>query len=342
MKKRYLELDILRAMAIMGVLLIHISGRVIPSNNGMIEDIALFINQSSRFAVPVFLILSGWGLTISNSLKDGYLSFVRKRILKIVILYIIWSIIYYTATVNSFDVIDFIKRFILGSNYYHLYYVPLIIIFYLIYPWVLKIGKSNLGLIFILVITILSQEADIITGIDLFNNAKNIFNWIFFFALGSWLANDYDSKIEKLQKYRLIIIVLFITTLSAVFFESYLSINKIGKEMSTTSMRPSIIMLSVLFLTTFLSINWKDSFLIKPLLNLSTLAYGVYLSHALILSIFDKVYVKLGFSMESVLYIVTAFIVVLFMSILVTIVLNKIISVIGSKFQSNGSKLVNY
>ena len=46
MKKRYLELDILRAMAIMGVLLIHISGRVIPSNNGMIEDIALFINLS--------------------------------------------------------------------------------------------------------------------------------------------------------------------------------------------------------------------------------------------------------------------------------------------------------
>lgn len=345
MKKRYIELDVLRALSIIGVLLIHVSAQVILSKNGVtngvMNDIALFINQISRFAVPVFLVLSGWGLTMSNSLKHGYLSFVRKQISKIIILYTVWSVIYYVATVHSFSISKFIKNFILGSTFYHLYFVPLIIVFYLIYPLILKIGKSNLGLIFMLVITIFSQEVAIITGIGLLNNIRNIFNWIFFFTLGSWLANDYDSKVEKLQKFRSLIIVLFITTLSAVFFESSFLIDKVGINVATTSTRPSIILLSVLFIAIFLGIKWENNYFIQPLIKLATFSYGVYLSHAFFLTLFNKVYVKLGFSMESILYMPVAFIVVLAVSIFVTIGINKIIAIISDEFKNHNTLMLS-
>ncbi len=336
-KKRYIEFDVLRALAIIGVLLIHVSAQVLLSKNGMDNSIALFINQVSRFAVPVFLILSGWGLTMSNSLKNGYLLFLKKQILKIIVLYIIWNVIYYIATVHSFNILKFIKSFILGSTYYHLYFVPLIIVFYLIYPFILKIGKSNLGLLFMLVVTIFSQEIAMITGSGMLNDNRNIFNWIFFFTLGSWLAHDYDSKVEKLRKFRLPIIVLFITTLAAVFFESYFLIDKVGIKMAIASTRPSIILLSVLFLAIFLGIKWENSFFIQPLLNLATIAYGVYLSHALFLAVFNKVFMKLGFSMESILYMPVAFIFVLVVSIFVTIGINKIIDVISGEFKNHNT-----
>ena len=62
MSKRYEKFDILRAFAILAVVLIHITAPLATD-----EDIfSIVLNQVSRFAVPVFFILSGWGLTATG------------------------------------------------------------------------------------------------------------------------------------------------------------------------------------------------------------------------------------------------------------------------------------
>lgn len=321
MKKRYEELDVLRGMAIIGVILIHITSELIDAQ----DNLGLFINQAARFAVPVFLILSGLGLTLSNKINQGYFNFLWKQLSKIILLYFIWSVIYYTATSESYSILGFIKGFILGANYYHLYYVPIIIFLYFIYPLLLKLAKNIYGLATVLLVTVLSQLADILTGIEIFNNPLNVFNWVFYFALGIWLAHNFETKFKEIKRRKVLIAALFTTMLFLLLVESYFL-----KEI--TSMRPSVILYSVLFVLLVLSVNWKNNVFKNLILKLSGLSYGIYLSHAIVLTIYEKVYKELGFSWNSMLYIIITFIVVALLSIVLTVIGDKVMLVINNIF----------
>ena len=60
-------LDFLRDLAMLAVMLIHVTSTYIAAEShvtflGM--NLALFLNQASRFSVPLFLFLSGYSLGI--------------------------------------------------------------------------------------------------------------------------------------------------------------------------------------------------------------------------------------------------------------------------------------
>src|SRR5690606_26499776 len=118
---------------------------------------------------------------------------------KIIPLYLLWSIIYYIVSYETYSITDFLTGFVLG-HYYHLYYVPLIIFLYLVYPILKQCAKNFLGLLIVLFITILSHVADIVTGAEIFNNSLNIFNWLFYFVFGIWFAHNFEDKIKKLRE----------------------------------------------------------------------------------------------------------------------------------------------
>lgn len=115
------------------------------------------------------------------------------------------------------------------------------------------------------------------------------------------------------------------------FLESYLSINKLGVGITTTLMRPSIILLSVLFVLLILSIDWKDNLFKKITIKLSNLSYGIYLSHALVLEGYRYLHIKiLGTSINSCIYVIITFIIVMLLSILLTIIMNKLMDVLSN------------
>lgn len=332
MTKRYEEFDILRGLAIIGVILIHITSTTIDySTEEFSEGFAIFVNQLMRFAVPVFFFLSGFGLTVSNKLSDGYFQFLYKRLSKIIYLYLGWSIIYYAYTVDSISPMTFIKQTVLGSNYFHLYYVPLIIAFYLAFPALQKIGKSTLGLLIVLTVTVLSQIGTETLGIQLLNHESNIFNWAFYFVFGIWFAGNLTDKIIFIKNNKKVLVVSFSLVLTAVFLESYMLFDEIGKSGATTSMRPTIILLTILFVAMIISIDWKEGFFKKTVKRLSEWSYGIYLSHALVLAIYLNIFEKAGWDVGSVWYIITAFIVVTPISIAITIFVDWILAKIEGK-----------
>ncbi|WP_346890077.1 acyltransferase [Clostridium sp. UBA1056] len=327
MRKYYYKLDILRGIAIIGVLLIHITSILVSQQ----DVFSIFINQASRFAVPTFLFLSGLGITISNKLKRGYRNFLLKQMEKIIPLYSIYSLIYYLVKYRTFSILGFVKGFFLGRSYYHLYYVTLIFLLYSIYPIILKLVKKKYGILIALFITVLSQELGIFTGMNIFNNKLNIFNWIFYFSFGAWFADNFESKVDRIKKNKIEIFCIFIVSLVGVFLESYLSMNKLGVGMATTSMRPSIILLSVLFVLLILSIDWKDNLFKKITIKLSNLSYGIYLSHVLVLEGYRYLHIKiLGTSINSCIYVIITFIIVMLLSILLTIIMNKLMDVLSN------------
>src|SRR5690242_5000258 len=89
-------IDVLRLVSILAVLLIHTTTRTLEiSHYDLVNNLfTLFLNQASRFAVPLFFLISGFVLEVSNK-PIKYITFLKKRLGKIFIPYIFWSLIYY-------------------------------------------------------------------------------------------------------------------------------------------------------------------------------------------------------------------------------------------------------
>lgn len=341
MKQRLVELDILRGLAIIGVILIHISSPI-SNNIGDIfsaEAISIGLDQISRFAVPVFLFLSGFGLTVSNKAEQKYLTFLRLRISKIITLYLIWSMVYFLLLKQTLNPLLFVKDFLTGGAFYHLYYVPLIVLFYILYPLLLKIGRSNVGLMLVLMISILSQIGDLFVNASYLNSTLNFLNWIFYFVLGIWMANNFSDKLKKISSKKSLIVVAFAMVVIGIYAETYFTINELGKALATTTMRPSIIVYSVLFILVVFSFKWENKLVNKTLIMLSDKSYGIYLSHALVLSAYATLYTKLGLNLESLTFLISAFLIVTVTSIVITMLLDKSIASLKTKMKREEKKV---
>src|SRR5512140_4003907 len=94
----YHWVDLLRVLAIYLVVIIHTSGQLtnvwgkIPEAQWIIGDI---YGGVARIGVPLFFMLSGY-LLLPRSESLG--AFYRKRVLKIIIPFVAWSIIYISMT----------------------------------------------------------------------------------------------------------------------------------------------------------------------------------------------------------------------------------------------------
>ncbi|QXE01057.1 acyltransferase [Terribacillus sp. DMT04] len=333
MKSRIEEIDMMRGLAIIGVIFIHISSTTIDivDNESFLGGVTLLINQLTRFAVPVFLFLSGWGFANAYSKSFNFTSILYRRVSKILFLYLIWNLIYFVYSPGTLNPLTFMRNFILGTNFYHLYFVPLVIFLYLVFPLIFKLSKSNVGIFLFFLLTILSQIGDVLTNIETLNSPLNFLNWIFYFSAGIWLSDDFKQKVSFLKLHKNWISMMLILSILGVFFESYILIDELGKNIATTSMRPSIIIMSILFISFILCLKWENRIAKKILTKLSDWSYGIYLSHALILSILINIYQNVGFSMSNFYILFISFIIVASISILITNLLDKAIKRISIK-----------
>jgi len=140
-KSNYLfSIDGMRIIAILAVLLIHSTTTTLQLSKHDV-DIAIFpliLNQIARFAVPLFFLISGFVLELSCKNSFSLLSYLKKRAFKIILPFVVWSI-FYTLAGNNWDVASlfrfkFATSLIDGSASYHLYFVPTLLLLYLVFP----------------------------------------------------------------------------------------------------------------------------------------------------------------------------------------------------------------
>lgn len=144
-KAKIVELDILRAFAIMAVLVIHVSSNInleVPWGS-MTYPFYLMINKLSSYAVPLFILISG--LVLFYQYHDNWSprqtwSFYAKRIKYILIPYLIWAVFYflfYQTLRQSEPILDLpklLKQLPWGLTGYHLYFMVVIMQFYFVFP----------------------------------------------------------------------------------------------------------------------------------------------------------------------------------------------------------------
>lgn len=251
MKERIKSIDSLRGIAILAVVLIHTTTRTLEASGFNIASFswALFLNQISRFAVPLFFMLSGLVLELSYK-EENYWSFVKRRFSKIFIPYIFWSLFYYLIVYNrNHD--SLVKVFLTGNASYQLYFIPTLCIFYLLFPLLRKAYKiiSNK---YVLVLITISQLVFLyrdyyIKGYDFDDPVRIALMSYFFFIVGIVAARNMD-KINLLvgKTWRILPVVAGLSGLY-VFWEGRDRYLSTGNYLSYYSQwRPSTLVYTIL------------------------------------------------------------------------------------------------
>lgn len=128
-------IDLLRVISIFAVILIHTTTKTIQTTGGDLRLVpwTLFLNQSARFAVPLFFLISGFVLELSSQGDLNYWTYLKKRLSRIFIPYLVWSTVYYFFVYRD-NSLSFPSVLLSGAAAYQLYFIPALLVFYLIFP----------------------------------------------------------------------------------------------------------------------------------------------------------------------------------------------------------------
>ena len=169
--ERLIEFDVLRGIAIFGVILIHIIGASFHFwNKGSATwFIFLTLDQLFRFSVPLFVFISGYTLYSKYKEHFKYWEFYSKRAFRVLPWYFVWSLIIYLY-INFTVKPGFVnyptwKLILLGKVDYHLYFVSMIFQLYLLFPvflWLYKKFRSS----FVIVLFVLEVLLYLIFSLD--------------------------------------------------------------------------------------------------------------------------------------------------------------------------------
>jgi peptidoglycan/LPS O-acetylase OafA/YrhL len=297
-KSKLLELEIVRAFAILAVLTIHGTSEAtveIPVGS-LGQAFYLGINKLSNFAVPLFLLLSGIVLFYRYDGDWGWRQaavFYRKRIQQIVIPYLIWSLFYYIydrwmwgPQDSGFSWSEFISLLPWSDAAYHLYFIIIIAQFYVVFPLLMSLCTLfPLVRRYIWVVGLLIQGGFYsynhwIEPID--HMASLCTTYFLVFSVGASLGLGYENAAAWIKRHIGWLIPLALA--SGVSFmllfqieQKYeISIDGLWYEL-LFNLYPIAIACVFIWIGRLL-IAWK-SVLVKPLLSL-----GVYLVHPAVLT----------------------------------------------------------
>ncbi|TKI70155.1 hypothetical protein FC756_08615 [Lysinibacillus mangiferihumi] len=298
MHTRIQYMDSLRAIAILGVLLLHAATPYVV----LYDKIALFdwqtgivYNALSRWCVPIFLMISG-ALLLGRK-EESLRTFFKKRANKILLPFIAWSIIYYAwATYMwnpGYSLKEFLIMFFNNQIYYHLWYFYALIGIYLLAPvfniFVNHASKQMIA--YVVVLWILFYGGFRYYSYIVSNEFTLFFplsEYIGFFILGYYLATFELSKKWRVGIYMLGIVGALETILRTnVLTEQQGQFTSYAFSYSS----PNVIAMSIaLFVFVKYWVNRKvasGSYETSRIVKLiGQTSFGVYLVHAMIL---DKV-----------------------------------------------------
>lgn len=157
-KERLPQLDIFRAIAILGVLHVHATSYAagVQALDSPYYFILNFVNIFFKYGTPSFIFLSSFVLFYNyydRSLDRALVSrFYGKRLGYILVPYVIISSGYFILSqlVNGLlgqplmeHLSSFVRQLLTGSAYTHLYFVFISVQFYILFPFMLKLLQSS-------------------------------------------------------------------------------------------------------------------------------------------------------------------------------------------------------
>ncbi len=301
MKKRIDEIYVLRAMACLSVILVHLSAEpVVTLKRSYILSAFTLLNRAVQYTTPAFIFISAFLLFYIYKDKDfKYFSFLKKRLSTILIPYFIWTIIYYAYFIYkgyyTFSVSFFIKNLMLAKMCYHLYFILTITQFYLlfvVFRFLYKKYNPHLLVILSLIINVLFMKYIYFKYVDRF-----FMQYLFYFSFGCYVATNIDYFRGLLYKWKYVVFTMHggIIIYYSYQFYQYQTLKKSvnGYLVNMTWFVFSFLAILSLYLIGVM-ISKKSKFIFGICKQVSDASYYIYLSHPLILIISNGILNRLG------------------------------------------------
>lgn len=244
---------------------------------------ANFLDSVSRFCVPLFFMASGAAI-----LGRDYeiVDFYRKRLSKIIPVLVFWALVYLAFRVfvkgEHIGVFQAAMMFFGGHVYYHLWFLYVIVILYLLSPFmrrlVVSMSRAEALVLFgvWIAVAVLLPHVESVSGLRFGFVYREMGAYSGYFVLGYYL-----SRMEF--KKPLISIAIFVASSLAIFYlTGVLSLEKgelVGTFYDYSS--PLVFLQGVSAFLLFKSFENAKSF--EYIAKLAPLVFGVYLFHPLAL-----------------------------------------------------------
>ena len=304
-KQRIDWLDSLRAIAIIAVILVHVSSPVVNmayGGNMLHWWIGNVFDSAVRFAVPLFLMISGaMLLSATYDIKTFY----KKRFIRVLIPFLFWMVIYWIfryltlpgSQPHGFhDIISWaVNIFMKEGISKHFWFVYMIIFVYLITPFigmfVRKLKPEMLVFLLAAWVLIVSISKDF--SIDMYGWRGNLLYKFFMYFLysGYMVLGYYFYNIFYVSKnIRITAFILYLTTIVVAAVMTYYSSKLKGKLDLTIynymSLNTMIQAIAVFIALKGTSVTKKNPAKLQH--TVSDYSYGIYLVHIVIIGILYK------------------------------------------------------
>jgi hypothetical protein len=306
-KFRNSTVDIGKTIAIIGVVLMHIS----PNNPAA----AVFTGILELFCVPYFLLISLY-FFIKEQDKSPSTNFNSLKLDRLVLPYIFWTVFYLSsrlvrdwlnpALFNSGFKFDWIDISFFGGTATHLYFIPLLL-YVKVHIFLLRslkqdfVSKKHLNIVSIASLLLLYTFAMIghLNSYLGWGDSTSPIGWLhllvisFIYPLLAWLLVKISTP--ALPSMNLVFIGIF----------GFILLESIGYTTPVTT-EPNILRNSVLcplagFFTSLIALNFKTQIKNHSVLYIIGTSYGVYLAHLAMWQLY-KPLLKIVYSHTKVTY----------------------------------------
>lgn len=351
-QERLREIDILRAMAFIFVVVQHTLGGYsniegIPYSSFIVMKM-IYIMATP--AVPIFLFISAVALFYSHSKKLNYKSYYLKRIKYILVPYIIWSAINMVELGNEDRFKDFIIEVIGGNGAFHLWYMGMVIRIFLFFPIILWIVnkvkllkvKYRIGIfallsgIYYVVLKFQGAISDsmgkLIFGIPTEIQQRIIdispLFWYLYFLIGICFILNYGYFKKRIMKHKSIILASYIVLLSYSF------LNEIGiiGSVKLAYLLYMIISIVILYIA---AVKLAEKNVIYRIIKIiGDYSFGAYMAHIIVVNyVSNEIIIEFGTRNYLFVGVLT-----LIITVIVTPLFMKIISYIPLSEYVTGAK----
>lgn len=320
-RSKNIYLQSLRGLAIAAVVLIH----VLPTS-----DLTLLVRPLLNWGVALFLFLSGMLSPESKFVARG--GVVRKRLVKTLVPYLVWSVAYWAALGNG-SLLGLGKGLLTGSCAPQLYYLVVYAQLVILTPWLYRMLRSRRALVYLVTPAVLVlREVLGALGTGIPHLGAFFATWLVYYALGlEWERIAPHVRWVALPKLALAFVACLVLQYGSGFaWGAYGNFDIATTQLKVTSMATSVLV--ILLFMRAAECEWNPLRGQGAVSRLGDVSFGVYLCHIAVLVAARKVFAALGlaafgwcFALWVVVLAVSALLVLLCQRLLP----DKVLSAIG-------------
>ena len=298
-KQRVVYIDLLRVIATCAVIFLHgATSEFYAPVSSISWYVAAAEDSLVRWSVPVFVMISG-ALLLNPNKEVTYQDVLKRRIPRLLLAYVFWTFFYVMYNFvfwnwDAFSIRHLIRRSIVIPAE-HLWFLPLLMCLYLLIPILRKITQDKGILRYALIIWIVYVFGSFLQFVDGFKivthfysyfNRNSILGFTGYFLLGYYLSQHVFSKKQRIGVYIMGIGGALVTIIGTFYL--FNSTGEANERYFDNLSLQVVAMATAIFVMAKELAPKCGALMLKFLAFVRKDLFGIYLIHALWLSVVDK------------------------------------------------------